>query len=282
MIYHYTSIETLALILDSRNIRFNNLTAVDDIFEGSLFNKANLAQFIFVSCWTKDNEENIALWKMYTHGKGVRIGLPDYPWKKNIYNLSEWKDLGIDLRNNLNKIQYGPFKVSDIFGEKHFIMPPYCLPMPNEGVFTKDVVYLDDQMLEDKYKDIYNHKLNEANGTFEIKIAPIEFGKFKHKRWAFQNEFRFVMFICPLDRKYDVKDKNAMNLMTTTFYDYLQNERESPIKDFYVELSDEAISNMEITLGPLSTSADEIIVKALLANKGIEIPLKKSKSGLRK
>ena len=36
-----------------------------------------LSQYEFVSCWTKDKEENLALWKMYTNNKGVRICMDD-------------------------------------------------------------------------------------------------------------------------------------------------------------------------------------------------------------
>lgn len=77
-IYHYTSIETLALILHSKKIRFNRLDRVDDVEEscyGSGPTNARLGMYSFVSCWTKDVMENLSLWKMYTGYKGVRIGI---------------------------------------------------------------------------------------------------------------------------------------------------------------------------------------------------------------
>lgn len=40
-IYHYTSTETLALILKSKKIRFNRLDQVDDM-EGSSFHSGSL------------------------------------------------------------------------------------------------------------------------------------------------------------------------------------------------------------------------------------------------
>ena len=67
-IHHYTSIETLALILKYKTIRFNRLDRVDDMEEsmyGSGPTKIKLGQYVFVSCWTKDDLENISLWKMY-------------------------------------------------------------------------------------------------------------------------------------------------------------------------------------------------------------------------
>lgn len=82
-VYHYTSIETLALILKNKSIRFNRLDCVDDLEEsiyGSGEQNVNLAKYTFVSCWTRDNVENLALWKMYTNNKGVRIGLDENPF----------------------------------------------------------------------------------------------------------------------------------------------------------------------------------------------------------
>lgn len=78
MLYHYTSLATFALILTTKSIKFNRLDLVDDPDE-SLFGYGDsdmkLNSSSFVSCWTEDKVENIALWKMYTDLKGVRIGL---------------------------------------------------------------------------------------------------------------------------------------------------------------------------------------------------------------
>ena len=77
MLYHYTSLATFALILTTKSIKFNRLDLVDDPDE-SLFGYGDsdmkLNSSSFVSCWTEDKVENIALWKMYTDLKGVRIG----------------------------------------------------------------------------------------------------------------------------------------------------------------------------------------------------------------
>ena len=65
-IYHYTTIETLALILKNKTIRFNRLDKVDDMEEamyGSGGLNIFLGQYCFVSCWTKDDKENLSLWK---------------------------------------------------------------------------------------------------------------------------------------------------------------------------------------------------------------------------
>ena len=64
-LYHYTTLETLALILKSKTIRFNRLDRVDDLEEIAISKGVKLGQYVFVSCWTKDEEESVPLWKMY-------------------------------------------------------------------------------------------------------------------------------------------------------------------------------------------------------------------------
>lgn len=48
-LYHYTTIDTLALILKNRTIRFNRLDKVDDLEEKVVSCGVNLAQYIFAS-----------------------------------------------------------------------------------------------------------------------------------------------------------------------------------------------------------------------------------------
>ncbi|MBT2688378.1 hypothetical protein J7I93_09305 [Bacillus sp. ISL-47] len=81
-LYHYTSIETLALILKNKTIRFSSLSRVDDIEERRTEDYGDLGRFCFVSCWTNETEESIPLWNLYTPNMtGVRIRVPTGPFK---------------------------------------------------------------------------------------------------------------------------------------------------------------------------------------------------------
>lgn len=62
-LYHYTSIETLALILKHKTIRFSRLDRVDDPDEYS-FKEDGItpAHYCYVSCWTKNDNENLPQW----------------------------------------------------------------------------------------------------------------------------------------------------------------------------------------------------------------------------
>ena len=75
--HHYTSIETLELILKNRTIRFNRTDRVDDPDENDIIiNDINIAKYLFVSCWTMEDCESIPQWSMYgNNSKGVRITL---------------------------------------------------------------------------------------------------------------------------------------------------------------------------------------------------------------
>lgn len=83
LLYHYTSIDTLALILKNKTICFNNLLNVDDLEEVGTQDMGNFGKYVNISCWTKDSKESIPLWNLYTQSmKVVRIGLPKFPFKK--------------------------------------------------------------------------------------------------------------------------------------------------------------------------------------------------------
>lgn len=94
-LYHYTTIETLALILKYKSIRFNSLANVDDLEEQESADLSNFGKFCFASCWTADAKENIALWNMYSkNGTGIRIKLPSNLFKKNNTISINWALLG--------------------------------------------------------------------------------------------------------------------------------------------------------------------------------------------
>ena len=68
-LYHYTSLENLALILKNKTIKFNNLLYVDDMEEAETEDMGLFGRFVYVSCWTMDSEESIPMWNLYTPNK---------------------------------------------------------------------------------------------------------------------------------------------------------------------------------------------------------------------
>lgn len=82
MLYHYTSIESLALILENRTLRFMPLSTMDDPEENMTSDCADIGRHFYASSWTDLCTESIPMWTMYTKiDAGVRIGLPPVPFK---------------------------------------------------------------------------------------------------------------------------------------------------------------------------------------------------------
>ena len=161
-IYHYTSIETFALILDSKKIRFNSLGKVNDLDEAETKDMADFGKYCLVSCWTKSVEESIPLWNMYTPGmKGVRIGLPS-----DMFNTSFDPNEKEDRKNKLHQL----FKVE-----------PSPLPYPD----FFDVEYGDT-----------NRNIMQNNG-----LNGDVLGRTKNPAWSFEKECRFRLFLIPHNNK---------------------------------------------------------------------------------
>ena len=241
MIYHYTSIETLALILKNKTIRFNRLDHVDDMEESmypSGFNKTYLGQYAFVSCWTKSAKENIPLWEKYTKFKGVRIGLDDKLFK--VYKFF-----------NMDTLIEPPFT---------FVENCWLQSILNEYKLF-DVQYIED-LEERKFKAI-------TKDSEEIKVAIREACLFKRNHWQFQNESRFLLIGMPIGEEAakccNGADNvtNLINLTCSAISSMLNNE---PLDRDYIDLplDEEKLKHIEVTMGPMTSEGYRYIVKCLL------------------
>lgn len=80
---HYTSFETLKLILSNKNWKFNRIDKVNDRLEHLLFGEDELSHLVFVSCFSIDEVESIPMWLIYgKDNNGLRISIelnkPDF------------------------------------------------------------------------------------------------------------------------------------------------------------------------------------------------------------
>jgi len=76
ILYHYTSIENLALILENRSLRFSHADKINDLDEVVISDVPEIKMSVFFSCWTAKKQESIPLWALYASKmKGVRIEL---------------------------------------------------------------------------------------------------------------------------------------------------------------------------------------------------------------
>ena len=135
-IYHYTSIDSLALILRTRKLRLSRLDGVDDATEAPQTGDIAFSKYFFVSCWTADSSESIPQWHMYTRNmSGVRIELPAYPFiRKRLRPPETWKEVQSE-----GEI-YSPVDFSEMFGSSYMITPM----VSNRDFFAGPVEYTND------------------------------------------------------------------------------------------------------------------------------------------
>lgn len=264
-IYQYTNIEALAYILKNKTIRFNRLDRVDDIEEGSVESLGvKFCKYLFVSCWTESEEENIPLWKMYGGDKGgVRIGLEQQMFKEFFIDGSS---LG---RTDFVGSMMSKIPPQDMINPEFFILP--LLNYDND-VFYRHVKYVDDvaSFTKDAIK-ITNIHDNRGDMSVDTKV----FGYYKHKRWAFQNESRFVLYALPMNPLLEGGNPEISSIATQC----ILSNKLLPFTDYYMHLKDSVLQNIEITLSPSATDAERIIVESLVEKYAPNATIKESSLG---
>ncbi len=255
-LYHYTSIETLALILANKTICFNNLLYVDDSEEAETFDMGKFGRFVYVSCWTSDEQESIPLWNLYTSDMhGVRIRLPKFPFKKYKYKKGEYfLDKDVDTYINLKKL-YNENKVDVVLTQPELI----------EIEYTDDIEKLYPKVRTVSSEEDLRKYLNEGkieNDIFKVKYSFTELGRYKRKEWSFQKEWRYIYSVSPVGLK---------ELNSSTFEKHREIIRRIEDKEYepaysrmFFDLDDKALENIEVLCGPKMNDAEKIIVKTLL------------------
>jgi hypothetical protein len=243
-IHHYTSAESLALILHSRKIRLNRLDRVDDVRESRRHQGLELGKYFFVSYWTHAKEESIPQWHMYTENmSGVRLSLPKMPFKTNQLSLSN-SFLGAQpgLYNS-------PLSLQEMLGKNYFVIPMFMKP----GNFSGPVEYVDN--VEDKYAEaiIVNSKGIIINEPFDLV-------RLKSKEWAFQREYRFFLFILPAPSGFP----SGYEQITEYCLNALRSGISLDINNYDLPLTDEALDQLVVTTGPLCTPGVILAIEALV------------------
>ncbi|GEM_PF-220637 len=254
-IHHYTNINTLALILKNKTIRFNRLDRVEDMSEAQSLGKFNLANYLFVSCWTDSGAESIPQWHMYTNGMaGVRLTFP-----KHFFNYRPLKQPpNADLFIQSEVLSPIPFE--QLFTDDYIVLPNIV----NKDLFGRKVRYVDD--IEDIYKDAVNLEIDKQ-GHANLKIDKVtNLAGYKQKVWEFQSEFRFVLFILPSIPipSSGISDDKYLLQLPSHIIKSIINGNPPKIEYFDVCINPDILDNIVITLGPLASEGDTLIVDSLL------------------
>lgn len=262
-LYHYTSIETLALILNNRTICFNNLLYVDDMEEAETNDLGLFGKYVNISCWTETHEESIALWNMYTPDMhGVRIKMPVFPFKKYHYKTGQFHfKEDVDTYINQEKLY---------MENKGAIIPNLPILFPVEYTDDTNLLFPTirtsnspnsvQQFLEAK-------SLADIPKPINISYSLRELGRYKRSVWSFQKEWRYLVFSSPMG----LRDCEPLSLeKQQEIIRRLENrEQKAPYERFFLEIDNEAFMKMEILLGPKMTEAEKILVVALLEKHGL-------------
>lgn len=246
-LFHYTTIEKLALILKNKTIRLNALCNMDDLQEGRSKDLQKIGRFFFVSSWTDEEEESIPMWNMYTvMDAGVRIGLPKNPFLRHqtkiddlrkIFAASVEGEQDIDTFLNLTDlIRQGVFSVQAWGGD----------------ILTQVQYTNDKKLLEPQIVSTEGEKIILDTGCI---------GKYKNMYWAFQKEWRYMMTFLP----FSITDNfNNMQAQFNLIVNRMANDMQSAPFDYYdLSLSPDAMNSLLITPSPKMTPGNRILLDAL-------------------
>ena len=246
-IFHYTTINALALILLNKTIRFNRLDNVDDKEEskyGSGPYNTRLNRYVFVSSWTKNPAENRDLWEKYANkGKGIRIAMDE--------------DMFVSYMNY--RAQGSKFK--SYFPKKQYITEDCLFIDLNNEIKLYDVEYVDNV-------EMHTKKIVKQNGDYINYYLP-KVGIYKNRdEWEQQGESRFRIFAFPLTIK-DAKNLNMENVNDQFIaFEIAQSllNNNIPVKLEYYDMpiKKEAIDSIEIMMGPNTVAEDKKKVQRIL------------------
>lgn len=270
LIHHYTNIESLAMILSTKKIRFNRLDRVDDLEEGRVEAQGvPLGKYTYVSCWTEDKEESIPLWKMYTdNGIGVRISLPqdmfkDYMFLGGLMGV----EVSVDTQHiNPAQTQF-LWKIpgSEYKGKNYLVIP---VESNKPATFYYKIQYVDDVMLATKEQV---EKLLNDDIDYNMDLGKV--GIFKHLRWEFEKESRFILRIIPTSEEISLFDvQKFLKLVKEAFATKLPPHFET----YDLSLKDGIFDNLVVTLSPSITDGRRVIVESLVKQYAPKATIKES------
>lgn len=252
-LYHYTNLESLALILKNHTIRFTRLDKVDDPQEMRTADSRNLAKFRFVSCWTNSAKENIPMWREYASTSfGVRIQLPVDPFERyeipeEVLSDPKWHIEGLPADGN-TKILRIPF--TDLWDKGIMIQEA------NSGAKILHKIEYTDDPGKLMPKTINRH----SNGYLSANLKYV--GTAKTTQWCYQHEWRYILTIFPFDLKESI---NLQAVTTNRIVQIILDYNNPTLPEFYdLRISEDAFKSMTIITGPEMSDGGTTILQALL------------------
>ena len=249
-LYHYTTVESLALILKNRTLRLNPLDKMDDLQEAQSLSRQNYGQFVYVSSWTDMKEESIPMWKMYSSmTSGVRISLPPCPFQ--IFDLSQncFRDPTLQERASMYTTT-ALYPVVNIYDD----LQRNVSTATNIGQQLHKVEYTDDV-------EKLCPKLEKIDGD-KAYIALDMMGIYKSSIWSFQSEYRYLIRSIPCN----LLGGNATQNWSIVVNTMIQMGGVKSNRQYIdLRLAGNMLDQMVITTSPAISPSNKIIVEALLS-----------------
>lgn len=251
-LYHYTSVDSLALILKNKTIRLNPLDKMDDLQEQKTADVENLGKFVFVSSWTDDPTESIPMWKLYTNSTaGVRIKLRENPFA---WHGTLAKDVAAKTGMQLTPDSDPEGKLPTFLDLSEMMAKGYMSAQAYNGKILEKVQYTDDlSKLEPAVVKIDDGKVHLNIGSL---------GRYKNKHWEFQNEWRYIMTFMSMNFKVGVEMMSQMFSMSVTKMS--QGKEPPPFRYYDLDIDPKCFEEMEITCSPQMTYGNRVILETLV------------------
>ena len=245
VLYHYTTLETLALILKNGTLRFNRLDKVNDPEEAQAPDLPRANEAVFSSSWTASVKESLPLWNIYGEGmRGVRIELPNNPF----------------LGRHTPKPQPNDRSYQFVVPETMVKGKKCRLEIVRKGMSKNTLVTWCCAINRVRYSDLVADRKQEC---FEKQGDSLRFslhhlGMVKQEHWSFEEEWRYRIFAISADARVPERDNpHEINQFDLEKY---------PVETEHLDvlLDPDCLRQIKITFGPRVSAAHKIYVESLM------------------
>lgn len=262
MLHHYTTVNTLALILRHQTLRFTRLDKFDDVTEGRSIGHFPLGARMFASCWSAAQEESIPQWAMYgDQMKGIRISVRPDPFI--------WHPIDIRWHEQFQFIDlHAPYSVEEMLASNITLIPTPGM----KKIFGQRVSYVSDVEAA-----IKNHYAASSPDELTLFGEGTEIAFYKSKVWEFQEEYRFVLAAHPgPETPYQGSPADYIQSRGDWYRTGVDLIRDIPNRTYIdLRLNPDALSSAQIIVGPLAPAGTLEIVESLVSTfaKGAKVSL---------
>ncbi|SCC46541.1 hypothetical protein [Bacillus wiedmannii] len=238
-LYHYTNLETLKLILENKTFRLSSLSRMDDLEEGETEDFQKLGRFTYISSWTDNPYESLALWSYSKGNDGVRVKMRKDIFKTEYINENSIIDgIGISIEENFN------IGLLDLMKNKNVSFVP-----PRAELIRVTYTNLERLLRPTVFK-----KCQCGQGIVQTE----NLGIFKRAGWQEQREWRYRLSSLPFNMIELAHEHNNFDF-------HLEKLRHREDLGFIdLPLKDDVFDDMEVLCSPLMGEESKLEVKRVL------------------